>query len=266
MIRSYTWADYFTIGNAACGTIAIFLCLDYLATGTSRFLWTAFVLLPAALVCDVLDGYVARLDRRRQRRPGEIARAIGDLRVDQFEQRVERFDRRIVGGELPHEATGVDGPLHAHQAHPELILQQFAHGPAYALRAAKEAIDRGLEVDLETGLEIERVQFAALFATQEVFRDRGCRLPIMVSGTITDRSGRTLTGQTVEAFWQSVRHADPIAVGLNCALGAREMRPNLAELARMASANLQKAGVTNAKVRHADGRQGAAVAADRGGA
>ena len=55
MIRSYTWADYLTIGNASCGTIAIFLCLDYLATGTSKFLWTAFILLPTALACDVLD-------------------------------------------------------------------------------------------------------------------------------------------------------------------------------------------------------------------
>lgn len=79
MIRSYTWADYFTIGNAACGTIAIFLCLDYLATGTSRFLWTAFVLLPAALVCDVLDGYVARLDRRRQSLLGADLDSLADV-------------------------------------------------------------------------------------------------------------------------------------------------------------------------------------------
>lgn len=79
MIRSYTWADYFTIGNAAFGTIAMFLCLDYLATGTSRFLWTAFVLLPAALVCDVLDGYVARLDRRRQSLLGADLDSLADV-------------------------------------------------------------------------------------------------------------------------------------------------------------------------------------------
>ena len=60
MLRSYTLADAFTIGNASCGTIAIFLCLDYLATGNPQLLWLAFLLLPAALVCDVLDGYVAR--------------------------------------------------------------------------------------------------------------------------------------------------------------------------------------------------------------
>jgi CDP-diacylglycerol--serine O-phosphatidyltransferase len=66
MLRSYTAADAFTIGNASCGTIAIFLCLDYLATGADHFLWLAFVVLPLALVCDVLDGYVARANARRQ--------------------------------------------------------------------------------------------------------------------------------------------------------------------------------------------------------
>jgi CDP-diacylglycerol--serine O-phosphatidyltransferase len=60
MLRSYTWADVFTLSNASCGTISIFLCLDYLASGLSRFLWMAFALLPLALVCDVLDGYLAR--------------------------------------------------------------------------------------------------------------------------------------------------------------------------------------------------------------
>ncbi len=65
--------------------------------------------------------------------------------------------------------------------------------------------------------------------------DEGCEpLPIWISGTITDRSGRTLSGQTVEAFWNSVRHARPFVVGLNCALGADLMRPHIAELARIA--------------------------------
>jgi CDP-diacylglycerol---serine O-phosphatidyltransferase len=79
MLRSYTAADAFTIGNAACGTIAIFLCLDYLATGERRFLWTAFVLLPAALVCDVLDGYVARLNRSRQSVLGADLDSLADV-------------------------------------------------------------------------------------------------------------------------------------------------------------------------------------------
>ena len=79
MIRSYTLADFFTIGNASCGTIAIFLCLDYLATGNARFLWTAFILLPTALVLDVLDGYVARLNKKRQSVLGADLDSLADV-------------------------------------------------------------------------------------------------------------------------------------------------------------------------------------------
>ena len=79
MLRSYTAADALTIGNAACGTIAIFLCLDYLAADNRRFLWTAFLLLPLALLCDVLDGYVARLDTRRQSVLGADLDSLADV-------------------------------------------------------------------------------------------------------------------------------------------------------------------------------------------
>jgi CDP-diacylglycerol--serine O-phosphatidyltransferase len=79
MVRSYTWADLLTIGNASCGTIAIFLCLDYLATGNGRLLWTAFILLPAALACDVLDGYVARLNTKRQSVLGADLDSLADV-------------------------------------------------------------------------------------------------------------------------------------------------------------------------------------------
>ena len=75
---------------------------------------------------------------------------------------------------------------------------------------------------------------AALFAFEELFEERGYRLPVMISGTITDRSGRTLTGQTIEAFWCSVRHGSPISIGLNCSFGAAELRPYVAELAAVA--------------------------------
>ncbi len=75
---------------------------------------------------------------------------------------------------------------------------------------------------------------AALFAIDEVFIARGERLPVMISGTITDRSGRTLTGQTVEAFWNSVRHVQPLTIGFNCALGPAELRPHVEEIARLA--------------------------------
>jgi CDP-diacylglycerol--serine O-phosphatidyltransferase len=79
MLRSYTAADALTIGNASCGTIAIFLCLDYMASGSARLLWMAFLLLPLALVCDVLDGYVARVASRRQSVLGADLDSLADV-------------------------------------------------------------------------------------------------------------------------------------------------------------------------------------------
>ncbi|MBZ2167971.1 methionine synthase [Marinobacter sp. F4216] len=76
---------------------------------------------------------------------------------------------------------------------------------------------------------------AAIYATQQYFEDSGIELPIMISGTITDASGRTLSGQTTEAFWNSVTHAKPLSVGLNCALGADALRPYVEELATKAT-------------------------------
>ena len=90
---------------------------------------------------------------------------------------------------------------------------------------------------------------AAGFATLEVFDEKGVELPVMISGTITDRSGRTLSGQTPEAFWYSMRHLRPFSVGLNCALGAELMRPYLAELSAVAETRISaypNAGLPNA--------------------
>ena len=90
---------------------------------------------------------------------------------------------------------------------------------------------------------------AAAVAALEAFDEKGIELPIMVSGTITDRSGRTLSGQTPEAFWYSMRHLKPFSIGLNCALGAELMRPYLAELAAHADTRISaypNAGLPNA--------------------
>ena len=90
---------------------------------------------------------------------------------------------------------------------------------------------------------------AAGFATLEVFEEKDLELPIMISGTITDRSGRTLSGQTAEAFWYSMRHLRPFSIGLNCALGAELMRPYIAELAHIADTRISaypNAGLPNA--------------------
>ena len=90
---------------------------------------------------------------------------------------------------------------------------------------------------------------AGIVAIENVFEEQGVRLPLMISVTITDRSGRTLSGQTLDAFYISIRHARPFSVGINCALGARDMRPYLAELARIAECYVScypNAGLPNA--------------------
>src|SRR4029079_11322401 len=90
---------------------------------------------------------------------------------------------------------------------------------------------------------------AGIVAIEEVFEETGVRLPLMISVTITDRSGRTLSGQTIDAFWVSIAHARPFSVGLNCALGAGDMRPYVAELARVADCYVScypNAGLPNA--------------------
>jgi 5-methyltetrahydrofolate--homocysteine methyltransferase len=90
---------------------------------------------------------------------------------------------------------------------------------------------------------------AALFALSELFHQRGARMPVMISGTITDRSGRTLSGQTAEAFYYSVRHARPLSVGFNCALGAEDLRPHLQTLAGVSESYVSthpNAGLPNA--------------------
>lgn len=114
--------------------------------------------------------------------------------------------------------------------------------------AARGLMDGGVDLLLvETIFDTLNAK-AALYAIQTVFDERETSLPVMISGTITDRSGRTLTGQTPEAFWASVEHMRPFSIGLNCALGADEMRPHIAELARIADTRVSaypNAGLPN---------------------
>ena len=99
---------------------------------------------------------------------------------------------------------------------------------------AEALIDGGVDILLiETVFDTLNCK-AAIFAIENLFQKSGERLPVIISGTITDASGRTLSGQTVEAFWISISHAQPFAVGLNCALGAEELRPYLASLSQLA--------------------------------
>ena len=117
------------------------------------------------------------------------------------------------------------------------------------IEATKALIEGGADIILiETVFDTLNAK-AAIFAVKEVFKEQGYELPIMISGTITDASGRTLTGQTAEAFWNSVRHADPISIGFNCALGADAMRPHIKTVSDIADTFVSahpNAGLPNA--------------------
>jgi 5-methyltetrahydrofolate--homocysteine methyltransferase len=117
------------------------------------------------------------------------------------------------------------------------------------LEAARGLVDGGSDLlVIETIFDTLNAK-AAIFAVETLFAEHGRRWPLVISGTITDASGRTLSGQVTEAFWDSVRHARPLAVGLNCALGAKEMRPYIAEMARIADTFVScypNAGLPNA--------------------
>ncbi len=136
----------------------------------------------------------------------------------------------------PRLVAGVLGPANRTASiSPDVNDPAFRNITFDALRQTYREGARGLIKGGADVLMIETVfdtlnAKAAIFAIEEVFAEQDVRLPVWISGTITDLSGRTLTGQTPTAFWHSVRHAEPFAIGLNCALGAKELRPYIAEL------------------------------------
>jgi len=140
--------------------------------------------------------------------------------------------RRFVAGALgPTNRTASISPDVSNPGFRAITFDQLRE--AYAMQA-RGLIDGGADLLLiETIFDTLNAK-AAIYAISELCEERGIDVPIMISGTITDRSGRLLSGQTPEAFWNSVKHAVPITVGLNCALGAAEMRAHVAELSRIA--------------------------------
>jgi 5-methyltetrahydrofolate--homocysteine methyltransferase len=155
----------------------------------------------------------------------------------------------------PRFAIGVLGPTsRTASLSPDVNNPGFRNVDFDELEAAYAEATHGL---VEGGADVIMVETifdtlnakAALFAIQGVFDEVGGRLPIMISGTITDRSGRTLSGQTAEAFWYSIAHAQPLSVGLNCALGAKDLREHVETLARVATCFVSahpNAGLPNA--------------------
>jgi 5-methyltetrahydrofolate--homocysteine methyltransferase len=157
--------------------------------------------------------------------------------------------------ERPRFVAGILGPTNRTASlSPDVNDPGFRNITFDALRATYRDATRALIaggadlIMIETAFDTLNAK-AAIFAIEEAFDEIGERLPIWISGTITDLSGRTLTGQTVDAFWHSMRHASPFAVGLNCALGPKELRPYIADLAEAADTLVSahpNAGLPNA--------------------
>ncbi|MBV9347855.1 MAG: homocysteine S-methyltransferase family protein, partial [Pseudolabrys sp.] len=144
----------------------------------------------------------------------------------------ENGKRRFVAGALgPTNRTASISPDVANPGFRAITFDQLR--VAYA-EQARALIDGGADLLLiETIFDTLNAK-AAIFAIQEVCEELGVDVPVMISGTITDRSGRLLSGQTPAGFWNAVRHAEPISIGFNCALGAAEMRAHIAEIGRVA--------------------------------
>ncbi|HET7595300.1 MAG TPA: methionine synthase, partial [Burkholderiales bacterium] len=157
----------------------------------------------------------------------KLARAV----ADEYEAKGEARPRFVAGALGPTNRTASISPDVNDPGFRNVTFEQLA--AAYR-EAARGLIDGGADLLLlETIFDTLNAK-AALFAIDELFEERRIRLPLMISGTITDASGRTLSGQTPEAFWNSVRHARPFSIGLNCALGAKLMRPYIEEIAQVA--------------------------------
>ena len=183
----------------------------------------------------------------------ELAYEINVAAAELARRAADKYTRRTPG--KPRFVAGAVGPTNRTAS-----ISPNVNDPGYRnvsfddLREAYKTQVRGL---VKGGADIVLIETifdtlnakAAGFATLEVFEEVGIELQIMISGTITDRSGRTLSGQTAEAFWYSMRHLKPFSIGLNCALGAELMRPYLAELAHVADTRISaypNAGLPNA--------------------
>jgi len=211
---------------------------DYLAAGADLIETNTF----NAQAISLADYGMEKLSFEINREAARLARRA----VDAWTAKTPSKPRFVVGAIGPTNRTA--------SISPDVNNPGFRNTSFDELRAVYKEQARGL---IEGGSDILIIETifdtlnakAAGFAVMEVYEELGVELPLMISGTITDRSGRTLSGQTTEAFWYSMRHLRPWAVGLNCALGAEAMRPYLAELSRVADTLVSaypNAGLPNA--------------------
>ena len=166
--------------------------------------------------------------------------------ADEWNQKTPERPRFVADAIGPTNRTLSISPDVGNPAHRAVTFDQVAAAYTDHVRGL---VDGGADLLLiETIFDTLNAK-AAIAAVLDVFEEKGVELPLMISVTITDRSGRTLSGQMLDAFYASIRHAKPFSVGLNCALGAREMRPHVAELARIAETYVTcypNAGLPNA--------------------
>ncbi|RZA22059.1 MAG: 5-methyltetrahydrofolate--homocysteine methyltransferase [Lysobacteraceae bacterium] len=188
------------------------------------------------------DYHLQHLVRELNREGAALARAA----CDEAEARDPSQPRFVIGVLGPTSRTASLSPDVNRPGFRAISFDELA--AAYR-EAAHGLVEGGSDVLMvETVFDTLNAK-AALFAIDDVFAELGARLPVMVSGTITDASGRTLSGQTAEAFWYSLRHAQPLAIGLNCALGAKDLRQHIDVLAQVADTNVSchpNAGLPNA--------------------
>ncbi len=179
---------------------------------------------------------------------GKIAEAgarIARLAADEWSERTPDKPRAVLGAVGPLSKTLSLSPKVEDPGYREVDFDAVVAAYTSQIEAMFDHIDALL---IETIFDTLNAK-AAIFAARCVFARRGTDLPLLVSGTITDKSGRTLSGQTVEAFWHSVAHANPFAIGLNCALGAEDMRPYVQALSKIADTHIlvyPNAGLPNA--------------------
>ena len=198
--------------------------MDFLEAGANIICTNTFNATSIAQSDYCLEEFVYELNKRS----AEIAKtAVGEYCAAR-------------GENLDHYVAGVIGPTNKTASISPNVEDPAARGISFEELVAsyKEAcqglLDGGVDLlMIETVFDTLNAK-AAIFAIEASLLERQMKLPLIISGTITDKSGRTLTGQTVEGFWNSVRHAEPMAIGLNCALGAKDLKPYIEDLSRMA--------------------------------
>ena len=211
---------------------------DYLEAGADILETNTFNATTIAMADYEMEGLVPEINREAARIAREVADATTARNPDK-----PRFVAGVLG---PTNRTASISPDVNNPGFRNTSFTELAR--AYR-EAAIALIEGGADMLLiETIFDTLNAK-AAIYAIKDLFDELGFELPIMISGTITDASGRTLSGQTTEAFWNSVSHAKPLAIGLNCALGAKELRPYLEDLSNIADTHVSahpNAGLPNA--------------------